>query len=799
MLYHPRWRKVFRDLWRNKLRTLLIVLAIAVGVFMSGVMGISQSILKSELNAVYMATNPAHIEMTISPFDDDLLNAVRGMREVAYAEARALFAVSLQTGPDEWITTDMYAVEDFDAVQLSKFVPDTGSWPPARREVLFERSMLRIPGFAPSPGDLVNIELPDGREEQLTMGGTVHDVARFPAHYFRDGVGYIDQDTYAWLTGSNSYNRLYIQLAENVDDKTAIEQTAKDIKERIEHYGYNVYGTFVPEPGVHWNAYSYDALTLILTIVGLFSLLLTVFLIVNTMSAVLRQQVRQIGMMKAVGGRTGQIVAIYLSMVLIFGLLSLVIAIPAARLVARSFVDFAASLTNFEIQNFRVEPWVVALQVALAVLLPLAAGLFPVLAGANVTTHQALSDYGIGRANPDGLIDRLIQRVHRLPRPLLLSLRNTFRRKGRLLLTLITLTLAGSVFISVFSLRQALYTMIGELIELFSYDLGIYLGEPVPTRRIERETMRVPGVVYVEAWTLQTAHYIRPDGTEGVAVAVYGVPVSSAFITPLLEDGQWLGEPGSHDIVVQANLLNMEGLSLGENIVLDMGEYEATWRIVGEMTATQNTGNDAGIAYVIIDDMRQVLNIPGQTSFVTIRTTGHDMDSQFRTLHEVEEHFKQIGIPVASSYTMSQNAAGADIAINVLVSLLLSTAILLAFVGGLGLAGTMSLNVIERTREIGVLRSLGASDRSVFGIVVVEGMLIGLLGALMSALLAVPLGKGLNVMVGQVIIQTPLDFAYSLPGLGIWLALSMVISAAASFLPARSAARLSVRETLAYE
>lgn len=798
-MLRPRWHKVVDDLWNNKARTLLVVIAVATGVFTFGVVGISHAILKDELNTVYRATNPASIQMVVSPFGDDLIHAVEGMRQVEQAEARAYTSVRLRIQDDEWITMDLYAIDDFEALELSTFQIEAGAWPD-RREIMVERTMLKIPGFNPAIGDSITIELKDGREQDLVLGGVAHDVVQFPSHYFRVGVGYISLDTYQWLTGSRLYNRLYIQAAGDTSDKAFVDSQSVLIKNRIEDYGYTVYSTEVPEPGEHWNAYSYDALTAILSVLGVFSLLLSLFMIVNTMSAILKQQVRQIGVIKAVGGRLNQIMLIYLAMALAFGLLALLIAHPAARIVARAFVDFAASLTNFDVQHFAVSPWVFILQAGLAIVLPLLAAVFPVAAGARITAREALSDYGLRTAGSGDFFDRLVGQIRGLPRPMLLSLRNTFRRKGRLALTLLTLMVAGSVFISIFSLRESLSAKIDELFSLFSYDFAIGLSEPAARQMVEREAGRIPGVVHAEGWLSQDANYIRSDGTEGVSLTVFGVPPDSAFVSRVLVDGRWFDEADSHAIIVQGNLLNMEPeVKLGDQILLDFGEKEETWQVVGIMSGAQNTDYNAGLAYVSQADLERVMNLPGMATFVTVGTVQHDAGTQNRTLREVEDRYQRAGINTASSQTAAQLFGGANIAIGVLMSLLLSMAVLLAFVGGLGLAGTMSLNVIERTREIGVMRAIGATNRMIFSVVIAEGVVIGLLSAFFGALLAVPLSALLAVMIGQVMIQAPLKFAYSLPGLGMWLVLSIIVSAVASSLPAWSAVQTSVQEALAYE
>jgi putative ABC transport system permease protein len=156
-------------------------------------------------------------------------------------------------------------------------------------------------------------------------------------------------------------------------------------------------------------------------------------------------------------------------------------------------------------------------------------------------------------------------------------------------------------------------------------------------------------------------------------------------------------------------------------------------------------------------------------------------------------------MPVASIQTGTQVRQQQAVATNVLIVFMLMMSALIALVGGLGLMGTMGMNVLERTREIGVMRAIGASDRAVTRLVLVEGMLIGVISWALAILLAIPISIALSNIVGLAFLTVPMQAAFSLDGYLIWLALVLSLSALASLLPARRASRLTVREVLAYE
>ena len=154
---------------------------------------------------------------------------------------------------------------------------------------------------------------------------------------------------------------------------------------------------------------------------------------------------------------------------------------------------------------------------------------------------------------------------------------------------------------------------------------------------------------------------------------------------------------------------------------------------------------------------------------------------------------------VAATTTTGEIRSTQETLFNVLITFLSLMAILLGVVGGLGLMGTMSINVVERAREIGVLRAVGASDGSVLRIFLTEGLLIGLIAWAIGAVVAVPISKTLSDALGMTFVRRPLSYAFSIEGVLIWLGVVLVLAAVASLLPAWRASRLAVRQVLAYE
>ncbi|MDD2696361.1 MAG: ABC transporter permease [Anaerolineales bacterium] len=802
MRIRTRWRKILKDMWGSKTRSLLVVLSIAVGVASVGMITNAARILQRDLYRQYAEGNPALLQIFVSPFQDDLLKAVRGMREVHEVEARRVAAATIYDGELQPADLSLNVLPDYQALKVNRFSLEQGSAEPGVREVLLERQSAQKLGV--SVGDMVDIEMPNERRYTLRVAGIVHDVYVMPFSLLGEATGYISMDTLQWLGERPYYNQLDIVVSSEQKDKEAVLAIGKLIQERtIEPAGYTVNRVQIPgvgsDPGKHWAEDQIKGFLLILQIMGVMAIFLSGGLVVNTVSSIITHQVKQIGIMRSIGATRAQIIAMYLVNVLVYSAIGLLIAIPLGLLGAWWLADFAARFLNFDLGWVTLTPSLLGLQIALGLLMPLGVALVPILNGTKISVYAAIYEYGLSAETKHGVFERLLGRIRRVSPPLVLSFRNTFREKERLAFTLITLTLAGAMFIAVFSTRASLTAQINDVGRYIYYDASLGILGGANKYAVEREALRVPGVNLAEGWANSVGVILRPDGSESQEFDITGLPYDAATIQPLVLQGRWLQAGDARQVVINEDLLGEEpSLRVGDEITLKVGETKQSYQIVG-LVSRHLSGPRVYLDYSAYTKLSGRTN---QVDVVRVLASADGLAKpgvQSTLATQLEERFQNANFNTGASNTHHAFIGKFTDVFDIILVVLVIMAALLAVVGGLGLTGAMGMNVLERTREIGVLRAVGASNFTVRRVVVVEGVVVGLMSWVMGAFLSGPSGLALADAVVQAVLNTRVNYHYSVAGLFLWLVIVLLIGILSSLAPALRAARLQVREVLDYE
>jgi len=809
------WKKALADVLQERARAILVVLAIAIGVCCFSAVLSTYAILDREVNRGYIMSNPASATIVSDDFDDQLVTAIEALPGVARAEPRRAVTGQIRTGPLRWSRLVLFVLRDFGDVGISRVVPEEGAWPPGPGEMLVERDAFQV--ARASIGDEAAIKFPGGSAQTLRITGRVHDVGQAQARMENVVYGYITLDALQGLGFDARFDQLKLLVDGNRSDTKHVRSVVADVSRLVEEHGHPVTRTEIPPGGEHPHAGLMRMFFFAIASFGLFILMLSGILVANLLASLMASQIRQIGVMKTLGGTRAQIARIYYAQALTLGLAAIAVALPLGRWGCHVFATKMARFLNFDIASFAVPPWVDLLVVAVGVVVPLAGAAVPVWRRSGVSIIDTIGDHGTidGRFGT-AAFDRALARIGGRFRPALLAVRNTFRRRGRLVLTMVTLTIAGLFFMTALNVRASLVRTLDVLFGSKKYDLTVVLQGMASHDQIERATRKTPGVSDAEGWIMTSGSFDampaaarasdaspkRRGGHQfGASLgddrfAVLAVPPGTRFWKPTIVEGRGL-VPGDTDAIVVNNALAARDprMKVGNTVSFTMGPAETTWRVVG----VAREPFSSAVGYIPRHLFDRLPMHVGTANSIRIVLDDDAPDSVDRVKLDLERNLAAEGLVALVSMSGDEARYGFDQHQLMIYVFLVVVAALIAGVGGLGLATSLSLAVMERRRELGVLRAIGATPRTIRLMVAVEGVTIAVLSWLVALVAATPVSKVTGDLLASRIFRGGLDFHFDPAGPLIWLAVSIVLGVVGGALPAWHANRATVRESLAYE
>ncbi len=791
------YRKVLRDLWRNKARTMMVVLSIAVGVMAVGMIQSSNGLMQRQMTLAQQASQPSHVWLFLSELiDDDTVYSISRLPEVAEAQGIAERGIRWKPSLDaEWQDASLTAIDEYGGQPFDLFELRSGIWPDTNT-VSVEHTHV-VPYGIPAVGDTVYFEVNE-RARPIVIGGTLRDHYKSAPPFNVDPAFFVTRDVMERLMGVRDFGELRFTIPEYSEERA--ETAAEAVEDQLKKQGIDVGFQLIQDPERHWAQDVMDGVGLVLTVMAIASLFLSAILVINTINAIIAQQIPQIGIMKAVGGVSRQISRLYLAGVVVYGVLSLILAVPLGALAGDTLARWMLGILNVPTAAFELVVPTLLIQTGSGLLVPLAAALWPVLRGVAISVREALSAYGLGTGRYGvGRLDRIVGRVRSLPRMLTLALRNTFRRAGRVALTQIVLITAGAIFMMVLSTHFSFTNTISEIWRGLGFDVFVVFEN---SQRIDEIIPLIegrPNVDRVEMWVWNSASARVPGDDEGSneeRIRLRGIPRDSEMYTPKLVAGRDLDPSDGHAILLNQKLAGDMSLDVGDWLEIELGNGRITsWQIVG--LVFDLTGNQAS-AYIHIDTLNEELGQVGRASVAEVRALDGSLDASIALTEDLQQHFESLGIEISSVQTAAQDREQAESQFNILTTILMIMTVVMALVGSIGLSGTLSINVIERRREIGVMRAVGASSLDVAFIFMAEGLLLGVISWGWAVPISILAGRPFVQALGE-IIDFPGQYQLSVDGIWIWLALVIVLSILASWLPARRATQISVNESLAYE
>jgi putative ABC transport system permease protein len=782
----------------------MLIIAIALGVFGIGSILGGYSVIKREMTSNYMGTVPASATIEIEgDISKDLLDSIRSFPGIKEAERHATLLSRMKVD-GKWYPLLLFIIDDFEDKRTNKIRHLSGDAKPPTGTMLVERSAFVV--MQAKEGDELLVKTPHGEPVKLKLSGTVHDAGLAPAWQEQAGYGYVTLSTLHLLGETRGFDQFRILVSEQPYSRQHITNKAQEVAKYLTQAGYEVHEIQVPPPGKHPHQGQMNAVMSIFVVFSYLILMLGSILVAASMATLMTKQVRQIGVMKTIGANSFQIAALYIIMITMVCVAALVIAIPLSRLAASAFYDQIVVLLNLEISDSSIPYWVLLLQVGSGIIIPVMAAAFPVIRGSRIPVRKALDNYGVsqkGQSHRSWAVR--FSQVAYFGEVFRLSLRNVFRQRARLVITLGLLAAGGAMFMTALNVSEAWDDNLKRIYAQRLYDLEIRLDSSIHANTVLAKLNAIPGVTHAEGWIhLSTSFskddsfevtYTYPDKGHG-SFTMLALPVPTRFLNPTVVEGSWLssGTPGGVVLNQYARGLS-PGVTLGDRVRLSVDGKTTEWDVVG---FTEDVGSSAA-AYVSIETLSTLLNIPGQARMLRLSFADRSRDNVIAKSRDLETLLEKENIPVNTTMPvwLLHNAVAAHM--RVLVNSLMAMAILMAFVGTLGLMSTMSMNVLERTREIGVMRAIGATPGKIRNLVVWEGLIIGVISIFIAFILSVFLSAYMGRFIGNLAFRTPLSLTISMQALAIWLFMITIGCYFATLYPAKRANKITTREALAYE
>jgi len=486
----------------------------------------------------------------------------------------------------------------------------------------------------------------------------------------------------------------------------------------------------------------------------------------NTLFMSVFERTREIGLLRAVGWRRGRVLRLILgeslALSLLGGLVGIGLGVAAVTLM-RGLIPFFGVLGV----SFPPELFIRAL-VTVAVL-GLVGGAYPAWWASRLLPLEDLRYEGGGGAH----VPRFLPGM---------TARSLWRRRTRTVLTTLGIGVGIAAIVALGGITQGMAEALTSVLtrsqaELMAIEAGV--SDTSYSAVDQRVGARIASLSDVEA---VSGTIITVASTEKMPMLiVFGYhPREFAIRHFKIVEGRPL--EASRQVIVGRQASETLGLKVGDTLRL----LDSNFRVVG-IFETGVGYEDSGVV-IGLRDAQALAGKPHQVTWYTIKL--HDPARAEAVRDYLNTHFPEIDVSLTSEFIENMP----DMKTN--QELVSQISFLAVLIGAVGMLNTMLMSVLERTREIGVLRALGWRRSRVLGMILQEALALGAVGGAVGILLGMGLAWGVTRLPG---IGRMLDPSYSPHLLAQALAVALVTGVAGGLYPAWRATRMRPVEALRYE
>jgi putative ABC transport system permease protein len=783
--------KSVRDLTGRRARATFAVVTLALAVASISFLAIP-TLIDGAMQDEVREGQLAEVTIGLRPVElsGDQLGDLAALSNVAGVEATSSIDVRVLVG-ERRAPARVIGVRDFGAQEVDVVRVESGSLP-GDGELVADVQDANVGLYDGGEGDELTVLSGTGDERTLPLTGRARSLPG--GEQVQDDnviVLYGTVSTVADLGGEAGVDRLALRLDDPGPD--AAQETIDAVRRRLNAVpGFNGFANLpdVRAPGDWPGKADTEAFAKFLSALTVLALLSAVVLISSTMSTLVAEQTREIGIMRAIGARRRQVAAVYLRTTLLLGGVAALVGAALGVLISGLLAGYFGSLFWAVEVPFGIDPAVLAVSLLVGLLAPPLAALPAIGRGLRVDLRDALEASG-STLGGQGAVDRVLRRAGFLPRTMQIGLRNVGRRKRRSLATALIVALAVGNLLAVLGVAAAATESSRRSWSGHLEDLQVSTGgRDLFDAEAEREIRSTPGVAEAEPVLKGSAVL---DGHEAF---VWGVE-QEPLLDYRLARGRWFTRAEEQDeeqvVVVERNIAQILGVEVGDQVALETAAGAADFDVVGIADNQQEEGT---AVYVPLTTARALIGLPAGASAYWVRADSSEPAFVDHTTTLVEDRLVALGYEVGTevTYVAERDEVAANRSLTTTIGLLGFVIVAMSMVG---LANAITTNVLERTREIGIVRCIGARARDVRRIFTTEGVAIAVAGWLVGIPLGYLFDRLLVWLIWEVadvripVLFPPANVAVALVG-------TLVLSLLVLHLPVRRAVRFRPGDALRY-
>jgi len=774
-----RWRKVVGDLRAHRAQFGAVLAVLVLGI--AGVIGAldARAILEREIAVTFESARVPDLALWLERVEPAQLARVAGEEGVVGVDARRVINTRVRAADGSWLPMRLTILDKVPPSTLGRLHDHENVRGAAESAIFIEQSGDGIVDARVSR--TVKTRRTGGEQASLPFGGFVHDPAVAPSTQERIIYAFGTPATAERLGYGRELDQLLVKMEYRGLSGDAVAFATR-LADKLAQSGPRPIRIELL-PATHPHAGLMTAMLRILGVVAALAFVASAALTGYLVSAWMRREVRAVGIMKTLGARSWQVAAQYLALVLPLVATALAIAFPLGKILGRMFAGYEALVVNIDVASWSIPTSLLALELALAIAIPLFAMALPLVRAARMTPRSAIQDPGIA---PPRIMARAAARVLALPNlGWTLALRNVFRRPGRALLMLLALGSGGAVLVMSLTNYKSLVAAMDRTLAQQAHDVEVYLQRPATSAELEAIAANVREVEIAEAWR-RAGVSIGPASADARFVLVGYPEATRLFRLPIVEGAR---PKAPNEVLVTKALLDLQpALAPGKTVEVAFRERKAAVRISGFV---EQIGTPAMYAPFAAFDAVTGL---GDSAFA-VRVKGNTSDLDLLA-DRLDQAFLDQGRAPAQMTSKKILRDALIEHIEVVGGVMRTAAFAVALVGAIVLVATVIFNVAERRREVGILRAIGATPERIRAIFMVEAVSIMLAACGLATAGGLLLSRAMLNLAERTLLRVTVPTEFSLAAFGI-LVLGLLLVLAAIRAALGHALRAPAREALA--